>query len=53
LVLRAQAKNEVELLAAMNGVRTVITAEDYNNYVARANTNCNNSAHHNVDYFDN
>ena len=49
----AQAKNEVELLAAMNGVRTVITAEDCNNYVTRVNTNCNNCAHHNVDYFDN
>ena len=49
---RAQAKNKVELLAAMNGVRTVITAEDCNNYVARVNTKCNNRAHHNVDYFD-
>jgi len=49
-VKRAQAKNEVELLAEMNKVSKVITAEDYNNYVARVNTNC---AHHNVDYFDN
>ena len=52
-VKRSQAKNEVELLAAMNGVRTVITAEDCNNYVTMVNTNCNNCAHHNVDYFDN
>ena len=51
-VMRAQAKNEVELLAAMNGVRTVITAEDCNNYCTRVNTNCNNCAHHNVEYFD-
>jgi len=52
-VKRAQEKNEVELLAVMNEVRTVITAEDCNNYVAKVNTNCNNCANHNVDYFDN
>ena len=39
--------------SCLNGVRTVITTEDCNNYVARVNTNCNNYAHHNVNYFDN
>ncbi len=54
LLMRAiNVRIEVQLRAAINNVRNIVTVEDCQGFVARASQNCYSCAHDGIDIFDN
>ena len=52
-VRRQRPENELELRAAINNVKNVVTVEDCQGFVAKASQNCYSCAHDGLDIFDN